>query len=347
MMPRTRPHHRTATLLLALAVLCVAPLSSAATVVWCPTGIVAQIHTAEEIAAQWLQRSDGRLYLDHPATGRIELITDIDDQRLIRSADRFYPFDQDIVAQALRDMRGFSADVTVDVFILPAPPVDPLASYAAAGNIFLAPGYGPVAAQTVAYTTTHEMGHVLTWAFLDASAARWQAYRSLRKIPASATGTRVPHAWLPREILAEDIRFLFGGSLATFSGSIENGQLPLPDTIDGLRELLAGFFTIAPSAGPIPAAGVAYPNPCNPATNVAMTLPTDAHPALAATAELRIFDIRGRLVQTVVGGRADADRVVVRWNGTDTAGRKVATGRYLYVLAVDDRIARGSLLVIK
>ena len=127
MMPRTGPHHRTATLLLALALLCVAPLASAATAVRCPTGIVAQIHSTQEIAAQWLQRSDGRLYLDHPATGRIELIADTDDQRLIRPADRVYPFDQEIVAQALRDMHGFSADVTVDVFILPAPPVDPRA----------------------------------------------------------------------------------------------------------------------------------------------------------------------------------------------------------------------------
>ena len=313
----------------------------------CPTGIVAQIHTAQEITAQWLQRSDGRLYLDHPATGRVELIANIDDQRLIRPADRFYPFDQEVVAQALRDMQGFSADVTVDVFILPAPPVDPLASYAVAGSIFLAPGYGPVAAQTMAYTTTHEMGHVLTWAFLDASAARWLAYRTLRRIPDSATGTRAPHAWRSREILAEDIRFLFGGSLATFSGSIENGQLTLPDAIDGLRELLAGFFATAPSVGPVPAVGVAYPNPCNPATNVSMTLPSGTHPFLAATAELHIFDIRGRLVQTVVGGRSDADRVIVRWNGTDSAGRKVATGKYLYVLAVDDHVARGSLLVIK
>ena len=32
-MPRTGPHHRTATLLLALALLCVAPLASAATAV--------------------------------------------------------------------------------------------------------------------------------------------------------------------------------------------------------------------------------------------------------------------------------------------------------------------------
>ena len=78
-----------------------------------------------------------------------------------------------------------------------------------------------------------------------------------------------------------------------------------------------------------------------------MTLPSDAHPALAATAELHIFDIRGRLVQTVVGGRSDADRIVIRWNGTDTAGRSAESGVYLVQVVNGQQRLSQRLLLLK
>ena len=91
----------------------------------------------------------------------------------------------------------------------------------------------------------------------------------------SSHGPDAPHAERAREILAEDIRFLFGGSLATASGVIENPSLATPDQVDGLQAFLNEALSGGPAVGATLAC-TAYPNPCNPLTTVAMSLPADA-----------------------------------------------------------------------
>ena len=211
--------------------------------------------------------------------------------------------------------------------------------------IYLAPGTGEVAASTVAYITTHEMGHVLTWAFMDGDSSRWNAYLELRGLDAVTNGPSAAHAERAREILAEDFRYLFGGNLATASGSIENHDLVLPDRVQGLKDLLAGF-----TAGRAPVARMiasrAFPNPCNPRTTVSMTL--DAAATMNADrAVLRIFDIRGALVRTLTGGRLSNDQVSIQWNGDSDQGTAVASGRYLYVMSVGGLQATGSVTLVR
>jgi len=64
------------------------------------------------------------------------------------------------------------------------------------------------------------------------------------------------------------------------------------------------------------------PNPFNPATAV--------HFYLAAPTDVRldIYDVAGRLVKNLVVGSFDAGDHQVRWDGTDGAGRSVASGTY-------------------
>ena len=69
-----------------------------------------------------------------------------------------------------------------------------------------------------------------------------------------------------------------------------------------------------------------YPNPFNPTTTFSFEL------KYADEAELVIVDARGRLVRTLVAGRREAGRHEVSWDGTDTAGRPVASGVYYYRL---------------
>ena len=71
------------------------------------------------------------------------------------------------------------------------------------------------------------------------------------------------------------------------------------------------------------------PNPFNPKTLVRFEL---GHPAELS---LRVYDIAGRLVRTLEAGRPyGAGRHQVEWNGTDAAGRSVASG--VYILRIDD-----------
>jgi len=288
-----------------------------------PNGITVNIYSAQEIQAQ-------------PSLTGIELST----------GDReYFPFDQNLVVQALADMHGFQTSVEVDVFILPAPAAQVASSYAKGSAIYLAPGIGQVAASTVAYITTHEMGHVLTWAFMDGDSSRWSAYMDLRGLDADTNGSSAHHADRAREIVAEDFRHLFGGSLATISGSIENHDLTLPETVFGLEELLVDFLMgRAPVVRAISSS--AFPNPCNPRTTVAMNI--SAGSAVdAGSAVLRVFDIRGALVRTIEGGQLVSDQVQIQWNGDNNLGSAVASGRYLYAMQVGNLKATGSVSLVR
>lgn len=69
-----------------------------------------------------------------------------------------------------------------------------------------------------------------------------------------------------------------------------------------------------------------YPNPFNPATAI--------HYSLAKTADvsLKIFDINGREVTTLVNEDKSAGRYSTNWDATNGAGQKVASGIYFYQL---------------
>jgi len=75
----------------------------------------------------------------------------------------------------------------------------------------------------------------------------------------------------------------------------------------------------------------AYPNPFNPATNIAYTIDGVGD----APIDLRITDVRGRTVRTLVSGRqaAGAD-YEVRWDGLDDDGHPANSGLYLTNLRV-------------
>jgi parallel beta-helix repeat protein len=75
----------------------------------------------------------------------------------------------------------------------------------------------------------------------------------------------------------------------------------------------------------------AYPNPFNPSTTIAYSLPT------AGDTTLRIYNTRGQIVRTLVCEQMSAGNHSVTWNGTDDKGQPVGSGVYLY------RLQRGSL----
>jgi len=85
--------------------------------------------------------------------------------------------------------------------------------------------------------------------------------------------------------------------------------------------------TDAPETSPRPYALEGNsPNPFNPKTAIAFSLPE------ASRVELAIHDLRGRRVRTLVRGQLGAGRHMVDWTGTDDADRQVAAGVYFSVL---------------
>ncbi len=68
-----------------------------------------------------------------------------------------------------------------------------------------------------------------------------------------------------------------------------------------------------------------FPNPFNPATTIHYDVK-----AGGGQVSLRIFDVSGRVVRTLVDGRQTEGAKSVTWNGTNDAGQRVASGIYFY-----------------
>lgn len=67
-----------------------------------------------------------------------------------------------------------------------------------------------------------------------------------------------------------------------------------------------------------------YPNPFNPITTIEYSVPN------SEWVTLKIFDMVGREVKTLVNEQKPAGSYTVRWDGTNSEGRPVASGTYLY-----------------
>jgi len=68
------------------------------------------------------------------------------------------------------------------------------------------------------------------------------------------------------------------------------------------------------------------PNPFNPVTVIRFSL------AESGWVELRVYDVLGRRVRTLVEGMRGVDRYEVTWDGRDDCGRLTASGVYVYEL---------------
>ena len=84
-----------------------------------------------------------------------------------------------------------------------------------------------------------------------------------------------------------------------------------------------------------------YPNPFNPATTIHFRLRESAR------VRLRIFNVRGALVKTLLDRDLRAGIFESRWNGKDREGQMVASGLYFYRLEINDKALRGRLEMVK
>ncbi|MCP4726238.1 MAG: T9SS type A sorting domain-containing protein, partial [bacterium] len=67
-----------------------------------------------------------------------------------------------------------------------------------------------------------------------------------------------------------------------------------------------------------------YPNPFNPVTRIRFQLPMASH------VTLKIYNILGQEVATLVNRDMTAGFKYIRWNGTNNFGKRVASGVYIY-----------------
>jgi hypothetical protein len=71
-----------------------------------------------------------------------------------------------------------------------------------------------------------------------------------------------------------------------------------------------------------------YPNPFNPSTTVEYSV------AGASAVEIKIFNVRGQLIKTLVSGDKLPGRHRVTWDGKNDVGIRVASGVYFYRIRI-------------
>jgi len=87
-----------------------------------------------------------------------------------------------------------------------------------------------------------------------------------------------------------------------------------------------------------------YPNPFNPSTIIAFTIPYDLTNSLT---ELKIYDLQGRLIKTLVSEVLPAGNYLSKWDGKNEIGNHVASGVYIYNLKVSYRQKSGKMTLLK
>lgn len=83
------------------------------------------------------------------------------------------------------------------------------------------------------------------------------------------------------------------------------------------------------------------PNPFNPSTSIVFVI------AEAGPVHLAVYDLRGRLVRTLLDGPAPAGRQAVPWDGRDAKGAAVAGGVYLCRIRAGAFTAARSMTLVK
>ncbi len=85
-----------------------------------------------------------------------------------------------------------------------------------------------------------------------------------------------------------------------------------------------------------------YPNPFNSSTQIQYNLPQ------LANVNLRVFDILGRVVATLVNGDLQSiGQHIVSWNGKNNAGISVATGTYVYRIEAGEFRDEKKMVLVK
>ncbi len=84
-----------------------------------------------------------------------------------------------------------------------------------------------------------------------------------------------------------------------------------------------------------------YPNPFNPTTVISYALPKNTF------VTIKVYDMLGREVKTLVNKENAAGRYSVDWNGDDNFGSKVSTGAYVYRITAGDFVSVKKMILIK
>jgi hypothetical protein len=84
-----------------------------------------------------------------------------------------------------------------------------------------------------------------------------------------------------------------------------------------------------------------YPNPFNPVTNIALSIPKDSR------VNVQIYNIKGQIIKNLLDNNLKAGSHTLKWDGTDDSGKTVTSGVYLVRLSGDGFKTNHKLTLMK
>ena len=85
-----------------------------------------------------------------------------------------------------------------------------------------------------------------------------------------------------------------------------------------------------------------YPNPFNPSTKISFDVPEGDN-----YINLKIYDLLGKNINTLISKKMSIGRYEVEWNGLDAMNNDVASGMYFYELRSGSFVSRKKMLLIR
>ncbi len=84
-----------------------------------------------------------------------------------------------------------------------------------------------------------------------------------------------------------------------------------------------------------------FPNPFNPETTISYSTPA------SGMASVKVYNMKGQVVRTLVNENHSAGTYSVVWNGTDDNGSPVSSGLYFYRLSQNNKVVTKKMLLAK
>jgi hypothetical protein len=187
---------------------------------------------------------------------------------------------------------------------------------------------GPVA------VTLNAGSVVLTWSYATAAVDGFHVYRRTVGRPYHRLTSSLLTGQEGRIVFTDPATDVIPGAVVYYYYTMHRAgeEIGRSDEVAVvLGEQLPTEFALYPS----------YPNPFNPVTNIQFALP---RPGFVS---LRIYDPRGRLVQTLAEGNLPAGIHRRQWTGTDAWGRQVASGVYYCQLLADAHLETRKMLLVR
>jgi hypothetical protein len=122
----------------------------------------------------------------------------------------------------------------------------------------------------------------------------------------------------------------------------------IPDRADHMRDILLYLLniydepvTVKPGAGYTNSLAQNYPNPFNPSTTIKYSVKDNAH------VSLKIYNVAGQLVRTLVDSDMKAGAYQETWKGLSNSGTPVSSGVYFYKMVTKDFSMTKKMVLLK